>query len=555
MDAAAILTLVSLGHYLEQKASAQAASSLKALLGLAPQTARRLNAAGREEEIPVADLQPGDRVMLKPGDRVPIDGEIIEGQSSLDESMLTGESLPVEKGPGQKVFTGTINESGTVQLRVTATGTETVLASIIEIVQRAQSSRASIQRLGDRVSSVFVPVVIVIALATALWWGFFPDAAAGVHGFFARFLWHAHAPEPGLGAAVFYAASVLIIACPCAMGLATPVAIMAGANAAARRGILIRDGSALEKSGRITAILFDKTGTLTEGKLAVAEARATEENAALAAALAASSTHPVSKAVAGQALGAPARKFDRWQEVRGAGIEAAEAGGTLRLGRLDWLAEHGARAGDDFAARWEQQGATVVGLARDKELLAQFALKDSPKPHAREILEKLSASGYEIWMVTGDNAATAQAIAGQVGIPQERVLARVRPEGKLQAVEKIRAQGHRVAFVGDGINDAPALQGADLGIALMNASDVAREQADIVLLKSGLEGIVESLSLARAALRTIKQNLFWAFFYNAAGVPLAALGFLSPMFSAFAMGASDLIVVGNALRLKRRGAG
>lgn len=555
MDAAAILTLVSLGHYLEEKASAQAASSLRALLDLAPQTARRIK-EDREEDVPVAALRPEDRVLLKPGDRIPIDGTVVEGGSSVDESMLTGESIPVEKQPGSKVYAGTINESGTMQLRVTATGQETALAHIIDIVQRAQSSRAEIQRLGDRVSSVFVPVVVVIALATAAWWGFFPEAAARLHAALAPFLWHAHSPETAPGAAIFHAAAVLIIACPCAMGLATPIAIMAGTNAAAKRGILVRDGAALEKSGRISTILFDKTGTLTQGKLTVADREQFNgsTDGDVASAMARRSAHPVSKAIA--ALSGKTVAFKEWREVRGSGIEASTNGTLYRLGRIDWLVENGvAVPGENgFLSRWRNEGASIVGLAHGRDLLSLYALKDSPKPGARAVCDELQQSGYAVYLVTGDNAQTARTIAAQLGIPAAQVFAEVRPEGKLKVVEELRASGRRVAFVGDGINDAPALQAADLGIALMNATDVAREQADIVLLRSDLHGIPESLRLAQATLRTIKQNLFWAFFYNALGVPLAALGFLSPMFSAFAMGMSDLVVIGNALRLKRNAA-
>lgn len=550
MDAAAILTLVSIGHYMEHKVSARAASSLRGLLNLAPQTARRM-AHGREENVAVADLAPGDLVLLKPGDRIPIDGEVVDGGASVNEAMLTGESLPVEKSPGHKVFAGTINESGSLTLRVTATGTATALARIIEIVRRAQSSRAEIQRLGDRVSSIFVPIVICVALATGIWWGFFPESAGKLHGWLANYLWHGHLPETPLGSAIFHAAAVLIIACPCAMGLATPIAIMAGTNAAARKGILIRDGAALEKSGRITAILFDKTGTLTEGELSVAAVESIDGSDIKkpAAALARLSSHPVSKAIAALAPGSA--DYDNWKEVRGAGIEASNQNGTYRLGRTDWLAENGVElTNQTFLERWSREGATISGLALNQQLLGLFALKDAPKADAREIIARLRQGGYAIYMVTGDNAQTAAAIARIVGIADANIFANVRPEGKLKVVEDLRAKGNRVAFVGDGINDAPALKGADLGIALMNATDVAREEADIVLLKRELQGIPEALTLAQATLRTIKQNLFWAFFYNALGVPLAALGFLSPIVSALAMGLSDLVVVGNALRLK-----
>lgn len=551
MDAAAILTLVSVGHYLEGKASAQAASSLRALLKLAPETARRIDANGQEVAVPVAKLEVSDTIVLKPGDRIPTDGEVVSGTSSVTESMLTGESMPVEKAKGDKIYAGTINEHGELRARVTATGEATALARIIEVVQRAQTSRANIQRLGDRVSSVFVPIVVAIAAGAALWWALAPESANAVHAWLSQYLWHAHFPDTALSAAVFHAAAVLIIACPCAMGLATPIAIMAGTNVAARRGILIRDGAALEKSGRITAVIFDKTGTLTEGKVSVAAVEEFEAGAReLASTLASRSTHPLSKAVAAGTRGA--REFLELRETRGSGLSGRIDGGLYRLGSLRWLKEEDVateRAGK-FVAKWSSEGATVIAFARGSDLLALFALKDAPKAHAREVVEHLVREGKKVYLLTGDHRSTATAIAAQVGIPEARVHAEVRPEGKVEVIRQLQEADERVAFAGDGINDGPALEQADLGIALMNASDVARESADIVLLKADLEAIPEALGLAGATLRTIKQNLFWAFFYNALGVPLAALGFLSPIFSALAMGLSDLIVIGNALRLR-----
>ena len=551
MDAAAILTLVSVGHFLEGKASAQAATSLKQLFKLAPDTARRLAPDGTEEMVPVADLEIGDVVALKPGDRIPTDAEVIRGASSVTESMLTGESLPIDKRAGDTVYAGTINENGELQARVTATGEATALAHIIEVVQRAQSSRANIQRLGDRVSSIFVPIVVLIALSAALWWALAPESANAVHNWLKQYLWNAHFPDAPISAAVFHAAAVLIIACPCAMGLATPIAIMAGTNVAARRGILIRDGAALEKSGRITAVVFDKTGTLTEGKVSVAAIEEFQSGSkAIAASLAAKSSHPLSRAVA--AAEHSRMNLEDVREIRGSGLLGRVNGAEYRLGSLRWLKEENvdARSAGDFENRWSNQGATVIGVAQGQKLVAIYALKDAPKAHASEVVQRLVRDGKKVFLLTGDNRSTANAIAAQVGIAEANVHAEVRPEGKVTVLEALQRGGERVAFVGDGINDAPALEQADLGIALMNASDVARESADIVLLKADLEAIPEALGLAGATLRTIKQNLFWAFFYNALGVPLAALGFLSPIFSAFAMGMSDLIVIGNALRLR-----
>jgi len=617
MEAAAIISLISFGHWLEARVSDRASGALKSLLQLAPPTARKVQSpkpegqspAGQpfnlktlvfskseignrkseiETEVPVSELKIGDRIALRPGDRVPVDGSVLEGAAAVDEAMLTGESIPADKAAGSELFAGTVNLNGRLVLRVTATGESTALAHIIAAVQRAQTSRADIQRLGDRISSVFVPVIVGLALVSGLWWGLAPESANHVHSFLAHFFWPAHAPA-GAAAGFIIAAAVLIVACPCAMGLATPAAIMAAANAAARRGILIRDGVALEKAGKITAVLFDKTGTLTVGKPEVADCLEVQgpksKVQSLAAALARHSTHPLSQAIA--RLASEPIPVSEWQERRGCGIEAKlpatlsltpprpenknkisrpwaapppsapapedEIEPVLRLGSLRWLRESGVElaAGQTFTTEWSQQGATLVGLAGGKNLLALFAVRDTVKPRAADVVAQLQRQGLKTFLLTGDTPATAAAIARQVGIAAENVFAEVRPEQKADFVKKLQAAGERVAFVGDGINDAPALTQADLGIAVSRASDIAREAADIILLKSEIDAVPEALGLARAALRTIKQNLFWAFFYNALGVPLAALGFISPVFCAAAMGVSDLIVIGNALRLLR----
>ena len=565
MEAAAIITLVSVGHWIESRVSVRASSALRKLLNLAPSLARKRNADGTERDVPVSELGVGDMVVLRPGDRVPTDGAVLEGTSSVDESMLTGESAPVDKAVGSPLYGGTVNLDGRLLLRVTATGEETALAQIIAAVQRAQSSRAHIQRLGDRVSSVFVPVVVLIALASALWWGLASQSAGQVHGWLSQFLWHATVPESPLAAAFIIASAVLIIACPCAMGLATPAAIMAGSNAAAQRGILIRDGVALEKAGQVTAVLFDKTGTLTAGKLAIAKTwqNGSENALPLAASLAKHSAHPVSRAIASSST----RDLDltSWQEIRGSGVQAEFQGPSItgqgspagraqaRLGSLKWLREAGVDLSQAkvFSDEWSAQGATLVGLALDRSLLGLFAIRDTVKPGAKEVVAQLRKQGLKVYLVTGDNAVTAAGIAREAGIEPAGVMAEVRPEQKAELVKTLQRNGERVAFVGDGINDAPALEQADLGIAVSRASDVAREAADIILLKSEIEAVPESLGLARATLRTIKQNLFWAFFYNALGIPLAALGFMSPILCAAAMGMSDLVVIGNALRLRR----
>jgi Cu+-exporting ATPase len=562
MEAAAIITLISLGHWFEARVSDRASGALKSLLNLAPQTARRISQSEirnpkSEIEVPVAELKIGDLVALRPGDRVPTDGVVVEGDSAVDEAMLTGESTPVDKSARNELFAGTVNLNGRLVMRVTATGESTALAHVIAAVQRAQTSRADIQRLGDRVSNVFVPIVVTIAIAAALWWGLAPESANKIHNWLAQFFWTVH-PPIGAATGFIIAAAVLIVACPCAMGLATPAAIMAGANAAARRGILIRDGVALEKAGTISAVVFDKTGTLTAGKPAVAQIWENPQSAIrnpqfLATSLARHSTHPISQAIAG--ISAEEIQISDWQEIRGSGVSAKTqlSAGLARLGSLRWLRDCGVdlAAGEKFIAEWSHQGATIVGLASNKTLLGLFAVRDAVKPNAAKVVEQLRRQGLKIFLVTGDNSLTAAGIAKQVGIAAENVFAEVRPEQKAEFVKKLQKQNERVAFVGDGINDAPALEQADLGIAVSRASDLAREAADIILLNSEIEAVPEALGLARATLRTIKQNLFWAFFYNALGVPLAALGFISPVLCAAAMGVSDLIVIGNALRLLR----
>jgi len=577
LESTAILTLISLGHWLEARATEQAASALKSLLRLSPSKARRLGADRSEEEVPIDSLRPGDIVVVRPGDNLPTDGVVLEGRAAVDESMLTGEAVPVEKGPGAVVYGGTLNPDGRLVVRVTATGEHSALAKIIAAVKRAQNSRANIQRIGDRVSSVFVPVVVAIAIAAGLWWWSDYDSAMSVAQVLSQYLWPATVPETALAAAFINAVAVLIVACPCAMGLATPAAIMAATNVAARRGFLVRDGVALEKAGRITTVVFDKTGTLTMGKpivTAVKDLRfdtpAKEPIEIVAASLAAPSNHLVSRAIAclrdRNGSGSKTARSEHqnattthatprwtdWREIRGCGVMAAGDGHVWRLGSLPWLQEEGIQSGTELSDVQSTAGETVIGLARDGELIGLFNVSDAHREEARAVVTALRALGKRVCMVTGDQPGPAQTIAARIGISPADVFAGIAPDQKSAMIQRLQQHGERVAFVGDGINDAPALEQADLGIAVGLATDVAREAADIVLLRSDLRAVLEALDLAGAALRTIKQNLFWAFFYNATAVPLAALGFLSPILCAATMGVSDLIVIGNALRLNLR---
>lgn len=556
-----LLALVGTGHFLEHRMSAKAGAALRELLDLAPPTARRLGSDGSESEVPVAELNPGDRIILRPGDRVPVDARVLDGISTADESMLTGESMPVEKSPGAPLYAGTANAQGRLTAEVTATGEETALARIAEVIRRAQSTRASVQRLADRISAVFVPVVVLIALAAAAWWIFAPGSAAAVHDVLSARLWHAHLPESRFATAILVATSVLVIACPCAMGLATPVALMAGVNRAARSGILVRDAAALESCGRIDTLLFDKTGTLTEGRPAVSdrlhvpgtEALCTPADATrIAASIARRSNHPLSRALA--TLDPTDIPLSSWSEEPGAGLRATLGPRPIRLLSLAALRQAGidASAIEPFSQRALAQGASIAALTLDGTVVAAFALRDRLRPEAIEVVRNLRSSGIQVGLVSGDHPTAAQAIAAEAGIDPALVRAGVRPEDKAAEIRKLAGTGRRIAFVGDGINDGPALAAADLGIAVARASDVAREAAGLVLLRADLTAVPEALDLARATLRTIRQNLFWAFFYNAAAVPLAALGLLHPALCAAAMGLSDLVVVGNALRLARR---
>lgn len=530
--AAVMVTLILFGRYLESSAKRRASSAIEGLMNLAPATAMQIMPNGTEKEVLVSIVKPGDRLRVRPGDRVPLDGVVLEGQSSVDESMLTGESMPVDKKPGDQVTGGTLNLSGSFVCEVTKVGAETVLSQIVKLVERAQGSKAPVQRLADRIAGVFVPAVIAIALATLFGYAF---------------------SGRDLGESLLPAVAVLAIACPCALGLATPTAIMVGTGRGAQKGILIRDGESLERAYRITDVVFDKTGTITEGKPSVLAVDVfgeldDREAALLAASIEWHSEHPLAKAIVRFAgIAEPVYSIDRFVNYAGRGVSATVLGKNCFVGSPDLLMENGISL-----PPLSSQDNTSVWLAVDGKAVAHFQVADQLSEGSRQAVERLRAKGIEVWLLTGDRREAAEKAARLAGIPAEGVIAEVRPEQKSRQIERLQQQGKQVAMVGDGINDAPALAQADLGIAMGHGTDIAMDTAHIVLMGANVTGAVDAIELSRATFRTIRQNLFWAFFYNILAIPLAISGLLSPMVAAGAMAMSSVSVVGNSLRLRRK---
>jgi Cu+-exporting ATPase len=545
-EAAAVITvLVLLGQVLELRAREATSGAIKALLDLAPKSARRIGDDGSEHEIPIGEIAVGDRIRVRPGEKVPVDGEIVDGHSSLDESMVTGESMPVTKDVGASVIAGTINRSGSFVFRAEKIGRDTLLARIVQMVAQAQRSRAPIQRLADKVSGWFVPAVIAVALV-------------------AFAVWSAFGPEPRFAFGLVAAVSVLIIACPCALGLATPMSIMVGVGRGAQSGVLIKNAEALERMEKVDTLVIDKTGTLTQGRPALtaivsADGFTDNELLRLAASVEAASEHPIALAIVS---GANERRLDLipvrgFDSPAGKGATGQVDGKPIAIGSANFLAELKIETAglQGEAERLRSDGATVVFVAVEGNAAGLLAISDPVKAETRDALDALRADNIRVVMLTGDNRTTAAAVAKRLGI--EEVEAEILPDGKAAVVERLRRAGRVVAMAGDGVNDAPALAAADVGIAMGTGTDVAIESAGVTLLKGDLTGIVRARRLSEAVMRNIRQNLFFAFIYNAAGVPIAAgllypvFGLLlSPIVAAAAMALSSVSVVGNALRLR-----
>jgi Cu+-exporting ATPase len=548
-SAAMLIALISLGKYFEARSKLRTSEAIGSLIKLTPDKAVRIqHTRDGEEHVTIAtqEIEPGDLLLVKPGSRIPADGEVSAGDSSVDESMLTGESMPVSKHVGDKVVGGTLNSTGSLTIRATRVGQDSMLARIIRLVQEAQGSKAPIASLADRISFWFVPAVMLIALAAGLAW---------------YFLGH----EPFTFSLRIFVA-VMVIACPCAMGLATPISIMVGTGRGAQLGVLIKSGEALQMAEKIQTIVFDKTGTLTMGEPSVTDIRLVDETMdenellSLAASLENASEHPLARAIVNtaQARGLPIRETTGFKALPGKGVRGDVQGREVHIGHLDHMRSLGLAGMDQaeaLAGQMAGQGKTPVLVAVDSDLKGVIAIADTMRPETPEVVARLSKKGLKVIMLTGDNEVTARAVAQQAGI--DEVIAQVLPDRKAAEIERLKQQGKIVAMVGDGINDAPALAGADLGMAMGSGIDVAVESGDIVLMREGLSGVLTALELSRATMRNIKENLFWAFAYNVVGIPFAAGLFhvfggptLSPMIAGAAMAMSSVSVVTNGLRLR-----
>jgi Cu+-exporting ATPase len=542
---AAIIVLILLGRLLEARAKGQTSEAIKKLAGLQPKTARVVRDS-KEMDIPVEEVMVGDEVIVRPGEKIPVDGVVISGKSAVDESMITGESMPARKEPGDEVIGATINKTGSFRFRATKVGKDTALAQIIKLVQEAQGSKAPIQRLADVIAGYFVPIVISIAVATFV-------------------VWFNFGPAPGLTLALLNFVAVLIIACPCALGLATPTAVMVGTGKGAESGILIKGGESLETAHKLDTIVLDKTGTLTKGEPEVTDlvtlgSFGQEEVLIYAASAEKSSEHPLGEAIVNKAAeqGLEIQASENFKAIEGYGVEAEVNGKAILLGNAKLMQERRVEI-KEFEARAKdlsQESKTPIYVSIDGMMAGLIAVADTLKENSSQAVERLKKMGLEVVMLTGDNRRTAEAIARKAGI--DRVLSEVLPEDKVHEIKRLQSEGKRVGMVGDGINDAPALAQADVGIAIGSGTDIAMEASDITLIKGDLQGVVSAIELSRRTIRIIKQNLFWAFFYNTLGIPIAA-GILYPFFkillnpiiASAAMAFSSVSVVSNSRRLRR----
>lgn len=531
---AVLLTLIVMGKMLEERAKGRTGEAIKKLMKLQAKTAR-VRREGVWVEVPLEEVEVGDRIQVRPGEKIPVDGMIVSGQTAIDESMLTGESLPVDKTVDDLVFGATVNANGSIEMRATRVGKETALAQIIRMVEEAQGTKAPVQRLADKVSGIFVPIVIGIALVA-----FIAHLALGF----------------GMETAILRAVAVLVIACPCSLGLATPTAIMVGTGRGAENGILIRGGEHLERAQQIQTLIVDKTGTLTHGKPVVTDYNSREWSEAdffqLIGSVEDQSEHPLARALVEGAkeTGAVFLEVENFHAIPGKGVSATAEGKSVKVGKPKWMMEWGIDLSSDQQQieEKEAEGKTVMVLTVDDQIIGWVAVADTVKESSLEAVKRLNGMGIDVVMLTGDNERTAKAIAAQVGI--EQVIAEVLPDHKAEAIMMHQNKGKVVGMVGDGINDAPALAQADLGFAMGTGTDIAMEASDITLMRGDLRNIPLAIGLSRTTMKVIKQNLFWAFFYNTAGIPLAALGFLNPMLAGAAMALSSVSVVSNSLRLK-----
>ena len=527
-----IITLILLGKYLEQKAKTKTSDAIKQLMSLQAKTAM-IVVAGEEKEVPIEEVQVGDILRVRPGEQIPVDGKILKGQTTIDESMLTGESLPVDKQVDDQVFGGTVNTTGSIQFSATQVGSMTVLSRIIRMVEDAQGEKAPIQQIADKISSIFVPTVLGLALLTLL-------ATGLVTGDWQQ--------------AIVHSVSVLVIACPCALGLATPTAIMVGTGLGAKSGILIKGGGALEKIAHLTTIVLDKTGTITEGKPVVADFEAVDPQAlAYLTSLEQHSEHPLAKAIYHYGKDqVEILPVDNFESLTGQGVTGVINGQSYFVGSKRGLKERNISFPEDRVLALEEEGKTVMFLTDSKKMLAMISVTDQVKASSKAAIAALHQSGIKVKMLTGDNPQTAQYIGEQVGLQASDIVAEVLPEDKAQVVKELQSNGQSVGMVGDGINDAPALALADIGIAMGSGTDIAMETADITLMNSDLLSVEKSIHLSKLTLRKIKQNLFWAFLYNVIGIPFAALGFLNPIIAGGAMAFSSVSVLLNSLSLNQK---